>query len=248
MTGEADHDEDTGGRSHSRDGCLRILLAGCVDTVVDEVLSAPASPPPADVTTINGEVPPGPATKVDESITLLDVVDDGIQHLVYQDTRSPGTRSPIHEHPFGGTTCVISGQMTLFLEGSEPQVANKGPVPGCHRACRGDGASTGVDYAVMIDTFAVPPGVPVWWVVEWDRRAPPTSSAVAAATPATCSRGRGTTARRTGPPPAGASGARPPRTSRPPRAVRRRRPSPPALPPSRRGATASPITTAAWMM
>ena len=28
------------------------------------------------------------------------------------------------------------------------------------------GSSTGLDYAVMIDTFAVPPGQPVWWVVE----------------------------------------------------------------------------------
>lgn len=28
------------------------------------------------------------------------------------------------------------------------------------------GVSTGVDFAVMIDTFAVPPGQPVWWVVK----------------------------------------------------------------------------------
>lgn len=152
---------------------LCAVLTGCSSGEADSapsptsVLPSPApSPPVADVTTINGEAPPGPATKVDDSVTLLDVVDDGLQHLVYRDTRSPGTRSPIHEHPYGGTTCVISGQMTLFLEGSEPQVANEGDCYWMPPGLPMTGASTGVDYAVMIDTFAVPPGTPVWWVVE----------------------------------------------------------------------------------
>lgn len=142
-------------------------LSGCSsDTTVDEVVLAQPSPPAADVTMINGQIPPGPATRVDESVTMLDVVDDGLQHLVYRDTRSPGTRSPIHVHPYGGTTCVLSGQMTLYLQGSEPQIANDGE---CYWMPPGrpmTGVSSGVDYAVMIDTFAVPPGEPVWWVVE----------------------------------------------------------------------------------
>ncbi len=149
------------------------VIAGCSSSGADgapsptSVLpSAAPSPPAADVTTVNGEVPPGAPTAVDESLTKLDVVDDGIQHLVYQDTRSPGTRSPIHEHPYGGTTCVISGQMTLFLEGSDPQVANEGDCYWMPPGLPMTGANTGVDYAVMIDTFAVPPGEPVWWVVE----------------------------------------------------------------------------------
>lgn len=152
-----------------------LLLGGCATGTSDvepttspteEVLPAAPSPPPADVTTINGEVPPGTPTAVDESITKLDVVQDGIQHLVYQDTRAPGTRSPIHEHPYGGTTCVLSGEMTLFLQGSEPQVADAGDCYWMPPGLPMTGASTGVDYAVMIDTFAVPEGEPVWWVVE----------------------------------------------------------------------------------
>lgn len=149
------------------------LLAACSspsgasdDSPPDVVVSPAPSPPAADVTTINGEVPPGTPTAVDESLTKLDVIEGDVQHLVYQDTRSPGTRSPIHEHPYGGTTCVLSGQMTLFLEGAEPQVANEGD---CYWMPPGrpmTGANTGVDYAVMIDTFAVPPGEPVWWVIE----------------------------------------------------------------------------------
>lgn len=144
-----------------------VLLAACSSPEqVDEVIPAPASPPPADVTTINGEIPPGTATKIDESITLLDVTDEGLQHLVYQDRRAPGTRSPIHEHPYGGTTCVLEGQMTLYLDGSEPQVANAGE---CYWMPPGrpmTGVSTGDVFALMLDNFQVPPGEPVWWVVE----------------------------------------------------------------------------------
>ncbi len=144
-----------------------IVLAGCSgSSTADEVIPAAPSPPPADITTINGEVPPGEPTKVNVSQTLLDVVDEGLQHLVYQDTRQPGTRSPIHEHPYGGTTCVIAGQMTLYLEGSEPQVANQGDCYWMPPGLPMTGVSTGEDYAIMLDNFAVPPGEPVWWIVE----------------------------------------------------------------------------------
>lgn len=152
--------------------CAAFTVGACgssgsaAPTSDDATVTAAPSPPAADVTTINGQVPPGPATAVTESITLLDVVDDGLQHLVYQDTREPGTRSPIHEHPYGGTTCVLSGQMTLYLEGSDPQVANAGECYWMPPGLPMTGVSSGTDYAVMIDNFAVPPGEPVWWVVE----------------------------------------------------------------------------------
>ena len=130
------------------------------------VVSAAPSPPAADVTTINGEVPPGAPTPVDESVTLLDVIDSDVQHLVYRDTRSPGTRSPIHVHPYGGTTCVISGEMTLYLEGSDPQVAHEGECYWMPPGLAMTGVNSGVDYAIMLDNFAVVPGQPVWYVVE----------------------------------------------------------------------------------
>lgn len=31
--------------------------------------------------------------------------------------RSPGTRAPIHVHPSGGSTCFITGESTLRIEG-----------------------------------------------------------------------------------------------------------------------------------
>ena len=144
-----------------------VALSGCSsDTTADEVVLTSPSQPAVDVTTINGKNPPGQATRVDDSVTALDVVDDGLQHLVYRDTRSPGTRSPIHVHPYGGTTCVLSGQMTLYLQGSEPQVANEGECYWMPPGIPMTGVSSGGDDAVMIDNFAVPQGEPVWWIVE----------------------------------------------------------------------------------
>jgi quercetin dioxygenase-like cupin family protein len=148
------------------------LLAGCSSTAAQDepadalVVSPAPSPPAADVTTINGEAPPGEPTRVDGSETLLDVIDDGLQHLVYRDTRSPGTRSPIHMHPYGGTTCVTSGQMTLYLEGSEPFTAYEGDCYWMPPGLPMTGANTGDSFAVMLDNFAVPPGEPIWWIVE----------------------------------------------------------------------------------
>lgn len=146
-----------------------LAMTGCAsgtDAATEAQVTRAPSSPAADVTKINGQVPPGDATAVTESVTLLDVTDDGMQHLVYRDTRQPGTRSPIHEHPYGGTTCALSGQMTLYLEGSEPQVADEGECYWMPPGLPMTGVSSGTDYAVMIDNFAVPPGESVWWVVE----------------------------------------------------------------------------------
>lgn len=81
--------------------------------------------------------------------------------------RDRGTRSPIHVHPFGGQTCVISGQMTLYMDGLQtPKVANAGEcyfMPAGHRMT---GVNTYDGPTFMIDTFVVPRGEQVWIVVE----------------------------------------------------------------------------------
>lgn len=118
------------------------------------------------VSTINGEIPPNEPTRVTESTTLVDVVEDGQRHLVFRDERPAGTRSPIHEHPYGGVTCMESGEMTLYLEGSEPQTAGPGE---CYWMPPGKpmtGVNTGDGEAVLFDIFTVPEGEAVWKVVE----------------------------------------------------------------------------------
>ncbi len=118
-----------------------------------------------DVTTINGEVPPLRTTLAFKSQTVS-VGDNGngYQTIVIRTTRKAGTRSPIHTHDYGGTTCVLKGQMTLYLDGSKPATKKAGSCyfmpPGPLMA----GLNTGKVTAVMIDMFTVPIGDPVWTV------------------------------------------------------------------------------------
>ncbi len=118
-----------------------------------------------DVTTINGEVPPLRTTLAFKSPTVS-VGDNGngYQTIVIRTTRKAGTRSPIHTHDYGGTTCVLKGQMTLYLDGSKPATKKAGSCyfmpPGTLMA----GLNTGKVTAVMLDMFTVPIGDPVWTV------------------------------------------------------------------------------------
>ena len=115
------------------------------------------------VTELNGEVPPGEATFAKEQETVLRAGDGrGHESLVHRTVRAPGTRAPIHIHGYGGTTCVIEGEMTLLMEGSEP---NTVPAGGCYYMppdVHMSGFNTGDVDAVMLDIFVVPEGEPDW--------------------------------------------------------------------------------------
>lgn len=116
---------------------------------------------------INGSVPPGQIARSLHEERLSQGLDgQGNEMLVMRTTRAPGTRTPAHRHDFGGTTCVLEGEMTLFLEGAEPRRA---PAGTCYYMPSGRsmvGANTGTVNAVMLDVFKVPVGQPVWTVVE----------------------------------------------------------------------------------
>lgn len=116
---------------------------------------------------INGSVPPGRISRSSGETQLSRGLDGkGNEMLVMRTTRAPGTRTPVHEHEHGGTTCVLEGEMTLFLQGSAPSRAVAGTcyyMPAGHHMV---GANTGNVDAVMLDTFLVPIGQPVWTVVE----------------------------------------------------------------------------------
>ena len=81
--------------------------------------------------------------------------------------REKGTRSPIHVHPYGGQTCVISGEMSLYLEGTdEVKVAGPGECYWMPAGRRMSGVNSADSATFMIDTFVVPAGEQVWIVVE----------------------------------------------------------------------------------
>lgn len=118
---------------------------------------------------INGAAPPGQpeAARVEELLRVS--TPQGSEMVINRTTRAAGTRAPMHVHEHGGTTCVLQGEMTLFLEGAAPRRVTAG---GCYWMPAGPvmtGVNTGTTEAVLHDIFVVPPGRPVWRVVEGDR-------------------------------------------------------------------------------
>lgn len=91
----------------------------------------------------------------------------GMKILSHRTVRAAGTRSPIHAHPYGGQTCILSGEMTLYMDGgAPPQRAVAGDcywMPPFHRM---SGVNTGSTEAVMIDTFITPSANEIWIVME----------------------------------------------------------------------------------
>lgn len=123
---------------------------------------------------INGKELPNKASKTMFESRLLTVPQldatgkpTGMMLVTSRSVRERGTRSPIHVHPFGGQTCVVSGEMSLYLEGTE-EIKSAGPgdcyfMPAGRRM---SGVNSADSVTIMIDTFVVPAGEQVWIVVE----------------------------------------------------------------------------------
>jgi quercetin dioxygenase-like cupin family protein len=122
-------------------------------------------------TSINGELPPLLATFAKSSEIASDVImtaGEGLARraLVIKTTRAPGTRAPIHEHEFSGTTTVVQGEMTLFMEGHPPVRAVQGEsyfMPPGHKMT---GVNTGPGDAILFHSYILPPYARHWRPLE----------------------------------------------------------------------------------
>jgi quercetin dioxygenase-like cupin family protein len=123
---------------------------------------------------INGKELPNKASRTmfERRLLTIDQLDakgtpTGWVTVTSRSVRDRGTRSPIHVHPFGGQTCVVSGEMSLYLDG-EPtvQVAGPGDCYWMPAGRRMSGVNSADTPTIMIDTFVVPRGEQVWIVVE----------------------------------------------------------------------------------
>lgn len=112
-------------------------------------------------------VAPGTVAGLADTSTMLDTIDARGWRLVsFKGTRKAGTRVGIHVHKFGGHTCVLSGEITDFVEGQEPR---KYPVVKCYYMPPNtpmSAANLGSEDAVLIDTFNLPPGEATINIVE----------------------------------------------------------------------------------
>lgn len=93
-------------------------------------------------------------------VILFAPIGDG-KYIISEVTyRKKGTRAPIHVHPFGGQTCVVWGQMTLWLEDVERKTTSTttkktGECYWMPPNQRMSGVNDGATAAVMLDLFIV---------------------------------------------------------------------------------------------
>lgn len=98
---------------------------------------------------------------------LLDRVQQGdLQVSVFLSRRKAGTRTPIHEHPYGGIDCLLEGEATLYFDNQKPRVYR---APMCVHMPPGvrmiNVASTQQD-TLFYDIFFGPKGFAYWHVDE----------------------------------------------------------------------------------
>ena len=129
--------------------------------------SQPTDKGSALIKELNGSPIPGVMARSIDQLRLLTIPDGKGSHtIVEQTTRAPNTRTPIHLHDFGGITCVIEGEMTLFLENALPKRAIAGECYYMPAGLMMVGFNSGFTNAVMHDIFTTPVDSPVWRVIE----------------------------------------------------------------------------------
>jgi len=127
-------------------------------------LPNPNIPPVSDL--INGQVPPMTPTLAKEQSLEMSQKIGNMTLYTHRTLRSKGTRAPIHVHPFGGQTCVISGEMTLYMDGEKPAKKVAGECYWMPAVTRMSGVNTGDSDALMFDTFLVDNEDDIWIIVE----------------------------------------------------------------------------------
>ena len=120
---------------------------------------------------INGKMPAAPTEcLVDADIDIMDFGNFNGEYVrIEPGVRAPNTRSPVHTHRYGGSTCVLQGELTLALEGEEDRtfrgnlasgVVECYPMPAPNGSDQNKMAATntGKTAALIIDIFTVPNG------------------------------------------------------------------------------------------
>jgi len=140
------------------------LLLLCFSTANAETLPNPNIPPVSDL--INGEIlPMQPSLAKEQSMEMNQTIGK-MTLFTHKTLREKGTRAPIHVHPFGGQTCVVSGEMTLYMDGAKPARKVAGECYWMPPKIRMSGVNTGDTDALMFDTFLVDTEEDIWIIVE----------------------------------------------------------------------------------
>jgi len=144
---------------------ITVLIAGCGGSGSSERNAAGSTTTTystaKDITTLNGTSVPGRMLPLQNTLTMLDTVDaNGLRLYITRGTRLAGTRVAIHTHEYGGQTCVLTGVMTDFVDGMEPQTFPAGTCYYMPPDTLMSASNLGTEDAILIDTFNLPVGVP----------------------------------------------------------------------------------------
>ena len=114
----------------------------------------------------SGELPAHPQPPLSVTPLLNRVRDGNTETSTFLVRRAPRTRTPIHTHDSGGITCLVEGEMTLYVENQKPLRIQ---TPGCFYMPSGKrmiGYNSGRVVAVLYDTFEGPIDFSHWSVQE----------------------------------------------------------------------------------
>lgn len=141
---------------------------GFASVLAFEAVALPAYTEMKPVKTINGKSLPGAIKRLVNTKTLVDEIrPDGQRILAVRGTRLPGTRVPIHVHQFSGLTCVISGQVTDFVEGQTEKVFGAGDCYYMPAETPMSAVNLGTKPVVLVDLFVLPDGEKPMKVIEF---------------------------------------------------------------------------------
>jgi quercetin dioxygenase-like cupin family protein len=119
------------------------------------------------ITKINGVSLPGEMKTLVNVKTMIDTkTESGMRLVITQGTRLAGTRVGIHVHHYGGTTCVLSGAITDFVEGHPPMYWPAGTCYYMPPNTPMSAANLGSEDALLQDIFYLPPDKPTITIVE----------------------------------------------------------------------------------
>jgi quercetin dioxygenase-like cupin family protein len=119
----------------------------------------------------SGTLPKNPRTPLAVTPLLSRVLDGNTETSTFLVHRAARTRTPIHSHDSGGLTCLVQGEMTLYIENQKPLQIK---TPGCFYMPSGKrmiGYNSGNSTAILYDTFEGKIGFSHWSIQEGEHKA-----------------------------------------------------------------------------
>jgi len=123
------------------------------------------------VTEINGQILP-PEIEMKPLQNVIDLVPPGYidsfgrEVIIHRGIREARTRVGIHIHEYGGYTLVLSGTITDYVQGRDPETHGPGDWYYMPPDTPMSAANLGTEDAELIDIFLVPPGQPSITIIE----------------------------------------------------------------------------------